>query len=241
MKIFILLILFSSYIFLLILHSYYRKGLQLTVNFFLFAFLLIFTNGGVCCLSFLNLPTHNKSIIIGSLASTLLNLPIFYFSWYIIEEVMRWVNSLKKRSSLFLIVLLSGLVAVCLNLLFSAIIKEMAFPRKVFYLFAHFLTAFILINCSKYKHKKWKTIFFLIPLVYIWVVRFSGYQGFILSVERCSFLVLLLIISSFNCLVPDYPKTNFISSYRRSDNKLIYFIPYIVLISALLLLVLLRH
>ncbi|MBL7196789.1 MAG: hypothetical protein ISS47_01675 [Candidatus Omnitrophica bacterium] len=241
MKIFILFLLFTIFLFLLIMHSYYRRGIRLTVNFFLFAFLLIFSHGGSCSLGFLNLIDSNRTTIVSSLANTFLILPIFYLSWHIAEEATKYINFFRGR--LFPVILLSGIVILLFNYLVEAIginIMNSYSLINNFYFFTHFLAAFLLINCSKYKYRNWKIFFFLLPLIYLWIIRLFGIGSFFLLVEECVFIVVLLILAFLSSLTFDYSDIKLPHSPKFLC-KLVNIIPSVVLIAKLIALLILSR
>lgn len=240
MKIPVFFILSSVYLWLLVMHSYYRKGTRLTVNFFLFAFILIFTHGGSCDLDFLGLADSAHTSLMVSLVNTFLSLPIFYLSWYIAEEVVKHSFFLKKR--LFAAILLAGLIITIINSIINIIgINAMLMGNlsfiKLFWFFTHFFAAFLLINCSKYKYRAWKTSFFLLLLIYIWIIKFSGIESVFLLIEGYVFLMILIFLAFFNSITLDYSGIKLIKPPKFLYDKLIDIIPFVVLVAELALLV----
>jgi len=130
---------------------------------------------------------------------------MFYVSLTIAKVIAnRLTPSLNK---LFPLAIFSGCICSLLSIFFSSQLSGhplanffCSYPFKGetvwFYSSTHFLIAFLLINCSKFKKCDWKVIFFLLPLVNIWLYRFPA-SRIPLAIEEGIFLICLIFFSLF--------------------------------------------
>ncbi len=202
-----------------VLHSYFKRGGALTLNFFLFSFMLTFTRGGVHIFKFIN-SSGPSSIIVKAALSTLIWVLAFYLSVYIAEKVADRSTQIKHR--IFPVLLFAGITISAIAYAFETTATNIgwwAIPvtdvdsgflltpfyviRKWFYFYVYFLAAYFLIACSEYKRKNWKTIFFILPFVHAWIPRFFG-EGLPQIIEEHAALMVLLVLAFTNPLRFDY-------------------------------------
>ena len=167
----------------------------MVLNFFFFAFLLIFTPGEYPGLYPINLSRDFRSFLllgIGLAGSLLL-----YASWRLAIRLTQVSDGLRDR--LLPTVFISGVI--CATFVYGAgsIIQKIFLRQhnsvvllqltlQWFFLCIYFLSAFLVIIHSKLKRYEWKTIFFLLPLIPSWAVRISGRQESQFLIE-CIFLL----------------------------------------------------
>lgn len=102
MSIIIFILSASILLALLILHSYLTRGVRITVNFFLFAFMVMF-NKEVFGSVLYNIPKHyyfftkDSPAIIGQLTAVIGWMITFYLSWCFSELVLLRFNNFKNR------------------------------------------------------------------------------------------------------------------------------------------------
>lgn len=71
--------------------------------------------------------------------------------------------------------------------------------RECFFLSAYFLSAFFLICCSRFRDKGWKVVFFALPFIHLWTIRFFG-EGTPRTIERGIALAVLAGFAFFSRL-----------------------------------------
>lgn len=174
-------------LFLLIRHSRRTRGDSLTWNFFLFTLFLTFSKGAKTGLgqAGLNITSAYKPVFL-SLSGAMLVLILFYTSWCLAEAITRKSRLLKDEISATVIAAgaVCLIMAYAIGFRFSWVSHGNIGLAKFFigypfstaqewsYCLIHFLTAFLLINCSRYKNREWKALLFLIPLIHTWLGRF---------------------------------------------------------------------
>ncbi len=202
MSIIIFILSASILLALLILHSYLTRGVRITVNFFLFAFMVMF-NKEVFGSVLYNIPKHyyfftkDSPAIIGQLTAVIGWMITFYLSWCFSELVLLRFNNFKNRLFTTLSFSLIVTMSICFFLetfgismglwhwsFYSPSLEPFLtkFPIQGVEAWMHmsfmFLLPFLLIECSKYKLSNWKGIFFFIPIVYFWVTPFINIKNF---------------------------------------------------------------
>ncbi len=141
-----------------------------------------------------------------------------YIGWFISESIQHHFAIFKK--GLFLAVLLSSLVVVVILCPIVKIISIVdwqkwnvpIFPndiflvghpihpfREGFYFYMYFLAAYFLIECSKWRHRNWKMVFFILPFVHLWTIRLFGSESAIFF-ERFTVLTAVFILAILNRL-----------------------------------------
>jgi len=235
----------SAGIILLITHSYFKRGLPLTLNFFLFAFMLTFTKGGTHIFKFVDLIEEKPgpAVIFHAAVSSLIWMLAFYLSWCIAEKIVE--RSERLRARVFPTLLFSGLVIACLAYAIEATAINVGWwgravegegifllPLDIIFQWLcfsiYFMAAYFLIACSEYKNKEWKTIFFLLPFIHSWIPRFFG-QGFPELIERIAVLSIILILAFTSPLRFDYSANpGPITSRRFASSELLNYLPLTV-------------
>lgn len=198
---------------LVIMHSYYDKGPFLTWNFFLFLFFLIFSKSAKPELNTidLNISLAWKPLIFSFLGAGLVSI-IFYSSWCIAESITEYNHSL--RGKILTIVILAGVITLSTAYAVGFLPSDnflakffVGYPFKTawewFYYSAHFLCAYLLINCSKYKYYDWKVFFLILPLVEVWLSRFF-INPLPKIIENHIFIYSLIIFAVIKPLKSDY-------------------------------------
>lgn len=181
-----------------LVHSYYFKGFFTTLNFFFFAFLLIFTRGECPGLYFIGL---GHLPIFSSIAAVFLGLSVLYASWLIAEKITQGFCRLRER--ILPVVLISSIICGCF---IYAVGGVLYIAGQWFFFCTYFLGAFFLITSSKFKKYDWKTVFFALPLVQSWTTRIFG-EGAILFLTEFITFMLLINLLFFSDPRFDYPKT----------------------------------
>lgn len=167
-------------VFLSLTHSLRTKGPYLTGNFFLFLVFLILANGARPQASVFQGALPGKEVMFPLLGAGLA-VSIFYVSWHTAELIL--MRTRQIRSEIAPLVFLGG--AVIFSITYSLGFQPSAGTAARILMgypfcsawewcvcFINFLTAFLLINRSTYKHAEWKAVFFLIPLIQVWLMRF---------------------------------------------------------------------
>ncbi len=251
MSIIILIISASILLALLILHSYLTRGARITVNFFLFAFMLMFNKEVVSSVQY-GIPkyyqflTKDSPAIIGQLTTVIGWMITFYLSWCFSELVLLRFNNFKNRLfttlSFSLIVTMS--ISFCLEnfaastgswywYFYSPSLEPFLVNCNIeaiegwVHMSFMFLLPFLLIECSKYKLTNWKGIFFFIPLVYFWVAPFIGLKNFSIMMDFA--IINIMFFSFFSRLQIEFGTIRQVNSSLK-PLKYINQIPFIVLV-----------
>ncbi len=213
MDIIIFLFISLSLLLLLFTHSYRLRGFFVTLNFFFFAFLLIFTKGESPGLSFINLDIKPKILSVGlSLATACLGLSVLYASWLAAEKLTQVFYRLKEK--ILPVTLISGVICACFIYLIGVTTVYLGWWQKDqgallfvilqwFFFCVYFLSAFFLIVHSKFKKYDWKTIFFILPFIPAWCFRIFK-EGQVLFLIEYIVLILLISLLFFTNLRFDY-------------------------------------
>lgn len=141
---------------------------------------------------------------------------LFYFGWFAAEKILQRFSVLKKR--LFLTLLLSPMV---ISAALLPVIKIINMPNRHklevpaafndillighpgysfaegFFFSLYFLGAYFLIECSGWRRKNWKMIFFFLPFIHLWVMRLSG-GGDAVFFERVVVFTAVAVLAFFN-------------------------------------------
>lgn len=204
----------------LILHSYFKRGLALTLNFFIFAVMLVFTKGGEHSFQFMNFTKIQPQTMFYAAISTLIWVVSFYLSWCMAEKIVQRAPYFNNRvfpvllfAGIFVAFFAYALEATLTNIAESTIIANsngfLVIPfyvvKKQFYFSIYFLAAYFLIACSEYKNKDWKLIFFLLPFINTWIPQFFG-QGLAQFIKEMLTLATLIPLAFMCPLRFDYPK-----------------------------------
>ena len=181
----------------LILHSYFLRGFRITFNFFLFAFLCAFRKEcftlNISSRSTYDYLNSNLSNFWPVLTATAGWLFAFYIGWSMAETILKKRKIVLFEGKIFATLLLAGLVigsiSYCLETTGIAIgwwqwksidLRLANFLTKSpltafeawFFFSIYFLSAYFLIECSKYRRVNWKCIFFLLPFISLWYFQF---------------------------------------------------------------------
>ena len=215
-------------ILLLITHSYFLRGPRVTFNFFFFSFLWAFMKEVHAPRSPIIFPVPYEfldlrvSVGVSQFTASIGWVFAFYLSWCLAELILKRIDYYKDR--LFAILLLSviiiGSISYCMETPaiavgwwkwkavdlfladylilcpFLAIFAWMSFGM-------HFLVAFFLIELSRYRDASWKCIFFLLPAVHIWIMRFFGGKKPV-EMEGTIVLSILIILAFLSRLRIEY-------------------------------------
>lgn len=179
-------------LFLLIVHSYAKRGGRLTLVFFFFAFLWAFRKESALPFSLISPYKFSVASNLSTLAiftATLGWIFTFYISWCISENILRHNILLKK--GLFMTLLLCIFVTAAISYAVESTAVNIGWwkwtivDKKFSDFFVpgyhygavvgwigftiFFLAPFFLIECSRYKNYIWKFAFFLIPCIYFGV------------------------------------------------------------------------
>ncbi|PIQ90364.1 MAG: hypothetical protein COV71_04855 [Candidatus Omnitrophica bacterium CG11_big_fil_rev_8_21_14_0_20_41_12] len=229
----------------LILHSYFKRGLALTLNFFLFAFMLTFTKGGEHTFQFMNLVKAEPQNISHAVISTLIWVLSFYLSWCIAEKVIERVAYFKNR--IFPVLLFAGLFVAYFayamevtainmaggNALISSNNDFLLIPvyiiKKQFYFSLYFLAAYFLIACSEYKNRNWKIIFFILPFINTWIPQFFG-LGMAQSIKEMLTLIILIVFAFMSPLRFDYSGIKQFSRKTFSNTEWVNLFPVVIMV-----------
>ncbi|MBL7196778.1 MAG: hypothetical protein ISS47_01620 [Candidatus Omnitrophica bacterium] len=160
----------------------------------------------------------------------------FYISWSMAERILRRIEIFNGK--IFITILLSGLIvggifysietmAIGVDWLrlrfndprFGSFLIESSFVtiKARFYFVIYFLTAFFLIECSRFRRVNWKCIFFLLANIHIWTVDFLGF-GLPRIIERTTAIILLLPLSFLSPLRFEYGQAEWPESVKFSLN-----------------------
>ncbi|MDO8602524.1 MAG: hypothetical protein Q7O04_01590 [Candidatus Omnitrophota bacterium] len=203
MHILVLFISSGIALFLLIMHSYFLREKRITLNFFIFAFILAFLKEGSIrkeaiyeAYPYLKLYgfSNDVPVFVASLIATIGWVFTFYISWCIAEKILRRIDCFKNK--IFATLLMSSFVVIgvsyCIEVtamniqwwhwdihplaqknLFVGSYSFLPIGAWLFFSLS-FLIAFFLIECSKYRNSRWKAIFLFIPFIYGWSVYYYG-------------------------------------------------------------------
>ncbi len=186
----------------LVIHSYRSRGYSATLNFFLFAFLLIFARGNYLGSYLIDINIEVKYLsICFSIGEVFFETSVLYISWLLAEKTIRSFFGIKE--SILSVVLISGIICGCFVYAIGAISLNAGWWQKdknillyvaTQWVFFHiyFLSAFLLIRYSKLKKHAWKTIFFILPLIPSLASRIFGEDKVLFLIE---YVVLMLLIS----------------------------------------------
>ncbi len=251
MSIIIFILSTSILLALLILHSYLTRGVRITVNFFLFAFMMMFNKEVVGTVLY-NIPKHYQFLIkdtpaiIGQLTTAIGWMITFYLSWCFSELILLRFNNFKKRLFTTLAFSMIVVMSICFCLenfgvsedlwhwsFYSPTLEpflvncEINAIRGWMHMSFMFLLPFLLIECSKYKLTNWKGIFFFIPLVYFWVAPFIGLKNFSIMMDFA--IINIMFFSFFTRLQIEFGTIRQVNSSLK-PLKYINQIPFIVLV-----------
>lgn len=188
---------------LLAAHSYFVRGGRITLTFFLFAFIagMRKETGTFLGPSLSNMehPTPFVHSLRQPLSLSVMNtvlgwMLVFYLAWCVAEKIVQ--RSRHTKDGLFPTLFFAGLTVMALSYGIEATAVNVGWWRWVFFdpflsdflaggvhFFAlnawfcfavHFLAPYFLIECSAFRHKAWKCIFFLIPFLRTTVMLFLG-------------------------------------------------------------------
>jgi len=216
----------------LVAHSYFTKGRRITITFFLFAFIAAAEKELNSFLghefpvvqhpSPFFFPSGNNLSVIRLFMVITGWVFVFYLSWYTSEKVLGKVKSLSNR--IFPVVLFAGIVAGCISYAIETTGTSIGWWKWVFkdnrlsmflvgkahffavqawfYFNTHFLAAYFLIECSRYKRSSWKAVFFLVYLIRIYLILF--FFSFIpREIEEYVAFSLLILLAFFSPLAFD--------------------------------------
>lgn len=251
---------------LLGIHSYRRRGLRLTLTFFLFAVIAGIEKEGN---SFFgrdfpapqqtspfffpaaggSMPTHVLLVILGWAF-------VFYVSWALAERILERVPGYSGR--IFTTVLIAGMVAAAVSYALETTALELGLWQWVFsdtrlarlfvgkthlfalaawfYFTAHFLAAYFLVECSRFRRVSWKALFLLVYLVRTYTIIFSS-STFPRECEEYIFLACLMLLALFSPLSFDFPPKNKEGKVSGQPEKLT-FLPEAVIIGMALIVLL---
>jgi len=204
-----------------VIHSSKTKPLGLTINFTLFSFLWAFNQESAIRRSSVlsNLPLPQLESFIYALFSSLGWVVVFYSGWFIAENIIK--KSVAFRDNLFFRIISVSLFGGIILFIFetmAGMFIDWSYWAKYrmppifflagrptyifnsgFYASLYFFLSFFLINCSKYKDRSWKVVFFVIPFLPDFVVQFFG-AGQGRFMERLLILLIIIILSIINPL-----------------------------------------
>jgi hypothetical protein len=204
-----------------VIHACRTKPLGITVNFFLFSFLWAFNQESAIRRGSIlsNLPLPQLSSFLYAFFSSLGWVLIFYTGWLAADKVIQR-RSVLGGNLFFRVMSLAAFSAVVFSgfEVAAGLFIDRAYWAKYnmpplfflagrptyilnpgFYTSLYFFLSFFLINCSRYKDRPWKAVFFLIPFLPDFVVQFFGIgQGRL--AERSLILLLIVIFSITNPL-----------------------------------------
>lgn len=239
-------------------HSYFTKGLRLTLTFFLFAFIVGIEKEFNSFFAFdfpafqrpppFFFPSHN-SILVNIIMVIFGWVFIFYLSWIISERINKRLDFF--RGKIFPVLFFSGLITASMSYAIETasvsvgwwkwVFKDSRFTNFLggginffaleawFYFTIHFLGAYFLVECSKYKRSPWKALFLFIYLIRIYSILFFN-SSIPREIEERIALIGLVLFSIFCPLQFDYsgiklPKVNL------SALKIIEAAPFVIIIS----------
>ena len=203
------------------IHSSKTKPLGITINFLLFSFLWSFNQESAIRRSSVlsNSPLPQLESFIYALFSSLGWVVVFYLGWYIAGKIIG--KSAVFRDNLFFRIISISLFCGIILFIFEAMAStfiDWSYWTKYnmppifflagrptyilnsgFYASLYFFLSFFLINCSKYKDRFWKVIFFAIPFLPDFVVQFFG-TGQGRFIERLFILLFIIVFSIINPL-----------------------------------------
>lgn len=208
-------------IILLITHSYFKRGFRLTFNFFLFAFIaaMMKETGSFFTPEFLMLkgspfffPKTSVPFAVSFLTVVFGWIFAFYLAWDVSEKIIKRLAYFNGK--IFPAVLFAGITVAAISYAVETIgvntgwwrwkfhdarfsgflIKDAHFfaIEAWFYFAIHFLTAYFIIECSKFRKAGWKCVFLLIYFIRIWAVVFSGGSDLFRIIEERIMLCLLI-------------------------------------------------
>ena len=143
---------------------------------------------------------------------------LFYAGWWLAERIMRHFDILQKR--LFPTLLLSSFITASIAYPIEATGSSIGWwwwqlpaksfdiffigcpaqpMRAEFYSVLLFLAAYFLIECSRFRHKSWRMLFFLLPFVHFFTITFFGH-GLPRAIERLGIFITILILTFFSKL-----------------------------------------
>ncbi len=239
---------------LLIINSYFKRGLALTVNFFLFVFMLTFINAGTQSLRLISIPANTNTNLLNifhATFSTAIWVLVFYLAWHIGEKTIARIAYVKVR--VFPLILYTAITVAALVYaveITAANIGWLGIPqaindgcylglpditRRLFYFSAYFFAAYFLITVSEYKKKEWKTIFFVLPFLHTWVIQFFG-KGYPQIIEESFVLLALFLLAFVSPLRFDYSGVNLPEVKLRIRSRLIELLPMLVVVMLLFIL-----
>lgn len=206
----------------LIFHCYLYRGLRVTSTFFLICFLYsIFKENAVYYFEGImrnssppyEILNPHIQIFHAPLAICIGWMFVFYVSWCLAERILKRINFFSKK--LFPTLLLGGLITASISYCVEATGINAGWwhwTRKDsrltnffiegvtlspiegwFFTFMVVLVPYFLIECSKYRNRKWKYIFIIPSLFYI-AIRLSGFYLIAMIVE-CLAITLLLYLT----------------------------------------------
>ena len=241
---------------LLIVHSYFKRGFRLTLNFFLFAFMAgMRKEAGTFLgppLSSMKYPTpfiHTGSypLLFSVFNTTIGWMLAFYLSWCISDKIVERVHYFKGK--IFPVLFFCGLVIAALSYSIEATAINIGWWKWLFFdkhfaealiggvhLFAlsawfyfavHFLAPFFLIECSEFRNSEWRCIFFLIPFSRTCTMIFLG-SGLPRMLHEFFIFIILITLIFVKPLDFNYPPFKIKSIMSSFLRKAIENIPFFV-------------
>jgi hypothetical protein len=209
---------------LLVIHSYFLRGPRTTFNFFFFAFLWAMRKessllpsetaiAGSLAPPYELVRSSGQPIFLSVFTVVIGWIFAFYLSWCLAELILRRINYYKDRlfPTLLLSALIIGSISYCMETPaiavgwwqwrmdvpeFSIFLKGYPYVAFSAWFFCgiYFLSAFFLIECSKFRETNWKGVFFLIPFMHVWTIYLFG-NGFPRIIERTLTVSILIILA----------------------------------------------
>lgn len=223
---------------LLIVHSYFKRGFRLTFNFFLFALIAalrkeIGTFFGSESLMLKGSPFFFPDTSLPFLISFLTVIFGWMFTFYIACSLAERITDKFTyfNNKIFPTLLFAGIIAASISYAVETVGVNMGWWRWKFYdnrfsnflvgdahFFAmeawfyftiHFLAAYFLIECSRFKKISWKCLFFFVYFIRTWSIVFSGGSNLPRIIEEGIMLCLLVLFSFWLPLEFKLPVLNF--------------------------------
>lgn len=244
---------------LMIAHSYFKRGLQLTFEFFLFAFIVAifkespeYINRALMQFPYYPYRFTSSSLILNTSVAITGWVFTFYLGWSISELILKRVKPLNNYifpTLLMCYVVFSSIgyavEATAINMdWWQWITQDLRFttytvtvPFISFEVWSNFgiqylLLPFFLIKLSKYRLREWKNIFILIPFIHAIPARYH-YEYCRVFVEYL-ILALIIILMIIKPLRFQFNNAKFSKALLFSDEKSLDTIPLIIMMILLL-------
>ena len=167
-------------------------------------------------------PIKSVCIFVILLTGVSVFMCIYYVGWRFSEDILQRASIFKGR--IFASVLMTGLVAVSFLYILESLAINMGWwrwditalesgdflvccplhpLREGFYNVVYFISAYLLIECSEYRKRTWKMIFFILPFIHIWTIRFFG-DGLPRFIERSITLTTLVVLAYISSVRLEY-------------------------------------